>query len=151
MADFLAPSLSTEILSYAFIKIDDLPIDGRGSSMTGKDGWMVNNGAMLWIVNNIHGNKLWAERKDIQLCSNWFIGIKNFLNRLPLHSPPWELKYWGSIFFCSWCWKIRNIECLQVGCWLTIDLKCQEKSWPRWIVWQWIGHTIHEYTVGTWC
>ena len=45
--------------------------------MSGKNGGMVDDGAMLWMVDDIHGNELGTERKNIQFCIDGHIRIQN--------------------------------------------------------------------------
>ena len=48
--------------------------------MLGKDGGMVDDGAMLWTVDDVHGNELGAEGHHIQLSSKGLVLLKH-LNR----------------------------------------------------------------------
>jgi hypothetical protein len=41
------------------------PVDGRGPSVPGQDGRVINDGAMLGAIDYIHGDELCAEGKHI--------------------------------------------------------------------------------------
>ena len=44
------------------------PVDGRGSSMAGEKGGVIDDGAMFWVVNHLHWDELRAEWKYVQVC-----------------------------------------------------------------------------------
>lgn len=73
--------------------------------MQRKDGGVVDDGAVLWVIDDIHGDELWAEGHDIELSSHRFVSIHHLRDGLPLDSPPWELKHRCPVLFRSNSWK----------------------------------------------
>ena len=49
--------------------------------MAGEEGGMVNDGAMLWVVDDLHWNELRAERKNIQVRFDRLILLQNLRER----------------------------------------------------------------------
>lgn len=69
--------------------------------MPGKDGWVINDGTVLWPVNYIHGDELCAEGQHVQLGTHRSVGLCDLLYGLALDSPSRELEHRGPIFLCS--------------------------------------------------
>lgn len=60
--------------------------------MQGKDGGMVNDGAVLGMIDDVHGDELGAERHDVDLGIHRHVGFHHFRDGLSFHSPPRELE-----------------------------------------------------------
>lgn len=53
---------------------------------------MVDDGAMSWVVDNLHRNELGAEGQDVELRTCSLVLSHHLLNSLALESPAGELK-----------------------------------------------------------
>ena len=73
--------------------LSPLPVDGRRSPVFGKQGRVVDNGAMLRVVDNFHGNKLGAEWQDVQLRIERLVLIQNVRQDRALVPPARELEH----------------------------------------------------------
>lgn len=49
------------------LKLTNLPVNCRGSPVPGQYGGMIDDGAMLGVVDDVHWNKLTAEWHHIQV------------------------------------------------------------------------------------
>lgn len=65
--------------------------------MQGQDGWVVDDGAVLGVINDVHGDELGAEGHDVELGIHCLVGIHHLRNGLSLDPPPWELEHWRPI------------------------------------------------------
>lgn len=45
--------------------------------MEGENGGVVDDGAMAWVVNDLHGNELGAERQDVQICPHRLVFLED--------------------------------------------------------------------------
>lgn len=59
---------------------------------------MVDDGAVLRAVDDIHGDVLCAEGKDIELSPHRPVGLRHLLDGFTLDSPPRELEHGSPIF-----------------------------------------------------
>lgn len=71
---------------------DDIPVDSRSASVSRKYGWMVDDGTILWMVNNIHGDELGTEREDVQLGTHAGILVHDVLDGLTFDPPLGKLE-----------------------------------------------------------
>lgn len=62
---------------------------------------MVDDGAMLWAVNDIHGDELCAEGEHVELGSHRLVSFCYLLDGFTLESPSRELEHGSPIFLCS--------------------------------------------------
>lgn len=76
------------------------PVDGRGSSVQRQDGGVVDDGAVLGVVDDIHRNELGAEGHDIELGADRLVGLHHLWDGLPLDTPPWELEHRCTVLLC---------------------------------------------------
>lgn len=61
--------------------------------MQWKDGGVVDDGAVLWVVDDVHGDKLGAEGHDVKFSTHRFVGLHYLWNGFPLDPPPRELEH----------------------------------------------------------
>ena len=69
--------------------------------MPGKNGRVIDDGTVLWAVNDIHGDELRAERKHVELGAHGSVGLCHLLYGLALDSPSRDLEHRSPIFLCS--------------------------------------------------
>lgn len=68
--------------------------------MQGQDGGVVDDGAVLGVVDDVHGDELGAEGHDVELGAHRLVGLHHLRDGLPLDPPPRELKHRSPIFLC---------------------------------------------------
>lgn len=61
--------------------------------MQRQDGRVVDDGAVLGVIDDVHGDELGAEGHDIELGAHSLVRIHHLRDGLPLHPPPWELEH----------------------------------------------------------
>lgn len=76
------------------------PVDSRGSSVQRQDGWVVDDGAVLGVINYVHGDELGAEGHDVELGTHRLVGVHHLWDGLPLDPPPWELEHRRPVLLC---------------------------------------------------
>lgn len=76
--------------------------------MQRQDGWMVDDGAVFGVIDDVHGDELGAERHDVELGSHCFVGVHHLWNGLPFDPPPREFKDRGPVLLCRHRWKRRR-------------------------------------------
>lgn len=54
---------------------------------------MVDNGAMLGVIDDVHGDELGTEGHDVELSSHRLVCVHHLRNGLSLDPPPWELEH----------------------------------------------------------
>lgn len=69
------------------------PVDGRRSPVQRQDGRVVNDGAVLRVVDDIHGDELGAEGHHVELGPHRLIRIHHLRDGLSLHPPAGEFKH----------------------------------------------------------
>lgn len=118
------------------------PVDGRGSSVQRQDGWVVDDGAVRGMVDDIHGYELGTERHDVELCAHSLICLHHLCDGLPLDTPPWKLEHWCPILLCRHRWEEER-ELRVVNVWL--KTKHVTDSGPRstgfaiLVIWLWLS------------
>lgn len=76
--------------------------------MQGQDGGMIDDGAVLRAVDNIHGDELGAEGHDVEFGTHCVVGVHHLWDGLPLDAPPGELEHRRPVLLrCHRCrrWK----------------------------------------------
>lgn len=68
--------------------------------MAGQQGRVVDDGAMLWLVDDFHGDELGAEGQNVELSTRGVILRHHLRDGLTLHTPAGELKDRHAIFLC---------------------------------------------------
>lgn len=68
--------------------------------MQGQDGGVVDDGAVLGEVDDVHGDKLGAEGHHIELSAYSFVGLNHLRDGFALYPPPRELEHRRSVFLC---------------------------------------------------
>ena len=68
--------------------------------MQGQDGGMVDDGAMLGVVNDVHRDELRAEWHDVEIGAHCLVGLHHLWDGLPLEPPPWELEHRCTVLLC---------------------------------------------------
>lgn len=77
--------------------------------MQRQDGGVVDYGAMLGVVDDVHGDELRAEGHDVELSTHSLVGLHHLRDGLAFDPPPWELKHWSAVFLCYCsCWTKQN-------------------------------------------
>lgn len=65
---------------------------------------MVDDGAVLRVIDDVHGDKLGAEGHDVEFGSHRLVRIHHLRNGLSLHPPPGEFKHGRAVFLrCNGC------------------------------------------------
>lgn len=64
---------------------------------------VVDDGAVFRLVDDLHGNKLRAERQDVELSSSLRILVHHLEDGLTLHAPAGEFENSNAILFCFGC------------------------------------------------
>lgn len=64
---------------------------------------VVDDGAVLRLVDDLHGNKLRAERQYVELSSCPRILVHHLGDGLTLHAPAGEFENGNTILFCFGC------------------------------------------------
>lgn len=70
---------------------------------------VVDDGAVLRLIDDLHGNELRAERQDVELSSSPRVLVHHLGDGLALHAPAGEF-------------EDRNTILLRFGCWGTGEL-----------------------------
>lgn len=72
--------------------------------MTRQQGGVVDDGAVFRVVNDLHGDKLGAERQNVELWACGLVLRHHLRKGLTLHPPAGELKHRNAIFLrlCGW-------------------------------------------------
>ena len=68
--------------------------------MQGQDGRVVDDGAVLGVVDDVHGDELGAEGHDVKLGAHRLVGLHHLGDGLPLESPPGELEHRRPVLLC---------------------------------------------------
>lgn len=68
--------------------------------MQRQDGRVVDDGAMLGVINYVHGDELGAEGHDVEFSAHRLVGIHHLWDGLPLDPPPWELEHRRPVLLC---------------------------------------------------
>lgn len=68
--------------------------------MQGEDGGVVDDGAVLGVVDDVHGDKLGAKGHDVELSTHHLVGIHHLWDGIPLDPPPRELEHGRPVFLC---------------------------------------------------
>lgn len=76
------------------------PVDGRRSSVQRQDGRVVNDGAVLRVIDDIHGDELGAEGHHVEFGSHRLVSIHHLRDGLSLHPPAGELKHRCAVLLC---------------------------------------------------
>ena len=84
------------------------PVDGWGSSVQRQDGRVVDDGAVLGVIDDVHGDELGAEGHDVELGTHRLVGIHHLRDGLPLDPPPWELEHGSPVLLRRHRWKRRG-------------------------------------------
>lgn len=84
------------------------PVDGRRSSMQGQDRGVVDDGAVLGVIDYVHGDELGAEGHDVELGAHSLVRFQHLWDGLPLDSPPWELEHRRPVLLCRHRWKSKG-------------------------------------------
>lgn len=63
------------------------PVDGRGPPVQRQDGWVVDDGAVFGVVDDLHGDELGAEGHDVELGPHGIVGVPHLWEGSPLHPP----------------------------------------------------------------
>lgn len=61
--------------------------------MQRQDGGVVDDGAVLGVIDDVHGDELGAEGHDVELGTHRLVGIHHLRDGPPLDPPPWELEH----------------------------------------------------------
>lgn len=69
---------------------------------------MVDDGLVLWEVDDVHGDELRTEREDVELCPHRFVLLQHFWNGHFLHLPSFILKHWDVVLGC--CQSLEGRE-----------------------------------------
>ena len=54
---------------------------------------MVDDGAVLGVVDHLHGDELGAEGQDVQLGAHGLVLVHHLWDALALQTPAWELEH----------------------------------------------------------
>lgn len=73
-------------------KVPPSPVDGRGSPVAGQQGGVVDDGAVLGVVDDLHGDELGAERQDVELGAGGCVLSHHLWDGLALHTPAGEFE-----------------------------------------------------------
>lgn len=76
------------------------PVNGRGPPVQGQDGRVVDDGAVVGVVDDPHGDELGAEGHDVELSPNRSVGIPHLWEGVPFDSPLWEFENWRPVLLC---------------------------------------------------
>ena len=66
--------------------------------MQGQDGGVVDDGAVLRVVDDVHGDELGAEGHYVEVSTHRLVGLHHLCDGFPFDPPPWELEHWRPIF-----------------------------------------------------
>lgn len=80
------------------------PVDGRRSPVQRQDGRVVNDGAVLGVIDDVHGDELGAEGHHVELGSHRLVSTHHLRDGLSLHPPAGELKHGRAVLLrCHGC------------------------------------------------
>lgn len=71
--------------------------------MARQQGRVVDDGAVLGLVDDLHGNKLRAERQDVELRSGPRVLGHHLGDGLTLHTPAGEFENRNAVLLCFGC------------------------------------------------
>lgn len=72
--------------------------------MAGQQRGVVDDGAVLGLVDDLHGNELRAERQDVELSSSPRVLVHHLGDGLALHAPAGEFEHGNTVLLCFGCW-----------------------------------------------
>lgn len=80
------------------------PVDGRRSPVQRQDGRVVNDGAVLRVFDDIHGDELGAEGHHVEFGSHRLVRVHHLRDGLSLQPPAGELKHGRAVLLrCHGC------------------------------------------------
>ena len=86
------------------------PIYCTDTPVLGQKRWVITYTFQPRVIDNIHRDKLRAERKNIQISTKWFVFTDNFCQRFSLFPPCLHFKYWYIVSCSCECWNSRTCK-----------------------------------------
>ena len=77
------------------------PIDSGCTAMPRQNGRMIYDWALLWVINDIRRDELWAERHHIELSADRLVLTDYLWDGLTFSSPTREFEHFDAIAFSS--------------------------------------------------
>ena len=73
--------------------------------MLGQYGWMVDNGTVFRMFDDVHRNELRAKRHHVQVGADLLVLVDDLLQGLSLQAPPLELEHGNVVGFGGDGWR----------------------------------------------
>lgn len=86
------PTAASSVFFFLCRRVLHPPVDGRSSPVAGQQGGVVDDGAVLRVVDHLHGDELGAEGQDVELGARGGVLSHHFWDGLALDAPARELE-----------------------------------------------------------
>lgn len=89
----LLDNYKVNVLMLGIRQLSGSPIDGRGPPVQRQDGRVVDDGAVLRVVDDLHGDELGAEGHDVEFGPHRVVRSPHIRQGIALHPPLGEFEH----------------------------------------------------------